>query len=318
MFQGLVNFAHQFLQDLNRPGQARTNGSENGAARAPVGYLPLKRVVLTDGVGRTLFEEFGSHQAGARGDEETGWVLLGIRQPEAALVMATLPAGAARDAGVSHVQFNSWGQIMGCRIVRQVDRRLTILGVVHTHPGSLRHPSDGDYRGDAVWVGQLRGGDDVFGIGTADCSPAGGTPVAHQPRPNVQCLGKLRLSWYALRSGDKNYRRLPVGFTLGPDLARPLHSVWSVIESHAIQLDRLCRQQAGVTFEVVAGNQGTALGVRVPLAEPEHAIRILLEGKEVCYHLVRADDTLLVDPHEARIDRAVYLLLAELAAQHNE
>src|SRR5262249_55986569 len=148
---------------------------------------------------------------------------------------------------------NSAGQIVGSRIVRQTDRRLTIVGVVHTHPGSLRHPSDGDLRGDSIWVGQLRGKEGIFGIGTGDSKPGVGTPVAYQPKPNMYCLDKLRFSWYALREGDKNYRPLPVVLTIGPDLARPLHSVWSVIESQADRLDRLYRQQSGITIEVMAG-----------------------------------------------------------------
>ena len=123
---------------------------------------PLERIVLTDGVGRSLFEEYAAHRDTNRSEEETGWVLLGVREVNEAVVLATLPAGAGRDAGVAHVQFNSSGQALASRIVRQFDRRLSMLGVVHTHPGSLRHPSDGDYRGDSAWVGQLRGGEGVF------------------------------------------------------------------------------------------------------------------------------------------------------------
>jgi hypothetical protein len=55
--------------------------------------------------------------------------------------------------------------------------------------------------------------------------------------------------------------------------------------------------------------------VTVPLAETGHALRVLLEGKEGRYFWVRDGELLLVDPKEARIDRAVYLLLAELAAK---
>src|SRR5581483_6242932 len=197
----------------------------------------------------------------------------------------------------------------------QVDRRLTILGVVHTHPGSLRHPSDGDFRGDSEWGGQLRGKEGIFGIGTADSIPANGTAVAQQPKVNVQCLGKLRLSWYALAWGDPKYRPLPVRLTLGPDLARPLHSVWSLIEVHADQLDRLCRQQTGVTFEVISGRHGPALSVNIPVVEPDAAIRVVLEEKQVKYYLLRHGEMLQADPHEERVDRAVYLLLAELAAR---
>jgi hypothetical protein len=131
----------------------------------------------------------------------------------------------------------------------------------------------------------------------------------------MYCLDKLRFSWYALREGDKNYRPLPVTLTIGPDLARPLHSVWSVIESHADRLERLYRQQSGITFEVMGGEKEPALVVRVPLARSAHALQVLLRGKEVRYYWLRDGEPLEVDPKEARVDRAVYLLLAELAAQ---
>ena len=320
MLQDLVRIANRLLNDLKgrflRLREVEPASRVVGTAPA-IEYQSLKRVVLTDGVGRTLFDEYAEHQASNRGSEETGWFLLGLRGQDEAVVLATLPAGAARDAGVGHVQFNSWGQALASRIVRQSDRRIVSLGIVHTHPGSLRHPSDGDFRGDSNWVGQLRGREGIFGIGNADCKPQDGTSLAYQPKPNVQCLGKLRFSWYALASGDRAYRPLPVEYTLGPDLARPLHSVWAVIEAHADRLDRLYRQQANVSFEVVAGKYGPALGVMIRLAEPGNAIQALLEEKEVRYFLLKKGETFLANPHEPRIDRAVYLLLAELAAQLN-
>jgi len=88
-----------------------------------------------------------------------------------------------------------------------------------------------------------------------------------------------------------------------------------MIEAHADRLDRLYRQQAGVTFEAVAGKRGPALAVNIPLTEPDESIRVLLEEKEVQYYLLRGGDTIVADPHEDRVDRGVYLLLAELAAQ---
>lgn len=318
MLQALVHKAHRLVQTfagaLLPPRPAGGPGPVNlTPARR---YEPLERFWLTDEVGRTLFEEYADHRQGSRGEEETGWVLLGLRQVNEAVVLATLPAGAQRDAGVAHVQFNWSAQAMGSRIVRQIDRRLGIVGVVHTHPGSLRHPSDGDFEGDSLWVEKLRGGEGIFGIGTADAHPAGAL-VAQRPKPNVQALGELCFSWYALRKGDRRYRTLPVELTLGPDLARPLHSVWSIVEAYADQLDRLYCQQAQVTFEVVMGHGGPALCVNIKLAGPEEAIRIVL-GKEVRYYLVRGHEVLAVDgplTHESQVDRAVYLLLAELAGQ---
>jgi proteasome lid subunit RPN8/RPN11 len=283
--------------------------------RRPRAYQRLERLVLTDAVGRTLFDEYAAHRKGVRGEDETGWVLLGVRESSEALVLATLPAGAESNAGVAHVRFNSSAQALASRIVRQWDQRLSIVGVVHTHPGSLRHPSDGDYRGDSLWVGQLRGREGVFGIGTADGTPPDGPAVARQPHKHVQALGELCFSWYALGEGDRRYRPLAVQLTLGPDLARPLHPVWETIELHADRLDRLARQQSGVSFQVVAGKAGPALAVNMKLAEPATGLRVVLERNEVRYFLVRQDDLIEVNPKEKLVDRAVYLVLAELAGQ---
>ncbi len=283
-------------------------------ARPGVGE-PLRRLLLTDGVGRTLFEEYAAHRAEERGSEETGWMLMGLRQRDEAIALATLPAGTQCDAGVAHVLFNSTGQALGSRIVRQSDRRLTILGVVHTHPGSLRHPSDGDFRGDSVWVCDRRGGEAVFGIGTADGDPVPGAVFATRPRPNVQCLGELCFSWYSLRAGQLAYQALPVELTLGPDLARPLHDVWPTIEEHAERLDRLYRQQAGVRCEVTVDKRGPALAVTVPLAEQGDAICVLLGPKDVRYYVVRGGEVFAVDRPAESIDQGVYLLMAELAAR---
>jgi proteasome lid subunit RPN8/RPN11 len=318
MLQALVSTASRLLNDLNRslfPDRFPAPEPAAPPHSSPRKYQRLERVVLTDEVSRTLFEEYAEHRRGARGEEETGWVLLGLRDVREAVVLATLPAGAASQAGVAHIRFNSSAQALASRIVRQSDRRLTMLGVVHTHPGSLRHPSDGDFQGDTQWVGQLRGGEGVFGIGTADGARESGTVVARQPRSHVQCLGEFSLSWYSLGSGDRRYRTMPVALTLGPDLARPLHAVWTLVEEHAEPLDRLCRQQASVGFEVIAGLYGPALAVTVALAEPGEALRLVVESKEVRYYLVRDGELLAVDAHEPQVDRGVYLLLAELAGQ---
>ncbi len=317
MIQVFVRKANQLLRDLSGSlrGHPTKPPSPQPVPATTRSYEPLRRLLLTDGVSRTLFEEYANHRKGSRGEEETGWVLLGLRDTDEAIALATLPAGTEREAGVAHVRFNSSAQAVGSRFVRQLDRRLSMLGVVHTHPGSLRHPSDGDFRGDSEWVGQLRGQQGIFGIGTADGHPNNHPVVARQPKPHAQCLGALCLSWYSLRPTDANYRPLPVELTLGPDLARPLHSIWPTLEANAERLDRLARQQNGVRFDVVAGQRGDALAISIPLAEPGDAIRVLLEGKEVTYVLARHGDLLVVDQHTAAIDQGVYLLLAELASQ---
>src|SRR6266540_3929134 len=211
--QGFRDFARQLWGVLQRSlfrQPVAVSAAVQAAPGLPKHYEPLRRVLLTDGVGRTLFEEYAGHRQAEHGDEETGWVLMGLREHDEAIALATLPAGTQRDAGVAHVRFNSSGQALASRIVRQSDRRLVILGVVHTHPGSLRHPSDGDFQGDSLWVKQLRGNEGVFGIGTADGtklpSPVPRAAVfASRPRPNVQCLGELCFSWYSLRPGQSHY-----------------------------------------------------------------------------------------------------------------
>jgi proteasome lid subunit RPN8/RPN11 len=320
MLQALVSTATQFLTDVNQS-LFRTRGSVPATVFAAPAtlpkYRPLRRLRMTDGVGRTLFEEYAAHRAEARGEEETGWVLLGLREEEEAVVLATLPAGADRDASVAHIQFNSDAQALGSRIVRQTDRRLTILGIVHTHPGSLRHPSDADFRGDSEWVKHLRGNEGIFGIGTVDAVSPSDSLCAHQPKPHVQCLGPLRMTWYSLRFGATHYRPLPVELTIGPDLARPLHPLWSTIEIHAERLDRLARQQAGLTFAVDTEDGKPALAATIPLAEPGDAVRVLLRGREVRYFLARDGQVFAAQQDEPRVDRGVYLLLADLAARNS-
>jgi hypothetical protein len=314
MLQGLVSTASRLLQDLGRSFLTAPAAARNGTP-VRASYAPLKRILLTDGVGRTLFEGYANHRSGARGEEETGWVLLGLREVSEAVVLATLPAGTQREASVAHVRFNSSAQALASRIVRQADRRLTILGVVHTHPGSLRHPSDGDLRGDGQWVSHLRGQEGVFGIGTADGVLEPGALFAWQPRPHVQCLGELRFSWYALRHGESAYRPLPVELTIGPDLARQLHLVWPALEAHAERLERLYRQQAGLRFEVTRDEEGPGLLLTVPLATHGEAVRVLVRPQQVRYFLEREGELLEIDHHDEYVDRGVYLLLAELAAR---
>jgi Prokaryotic homologs of the JAB domain len=252
-----------------RQSRDRHNGGTDGRSSS----ASLRQVVFTDEVSRSLFSQYHAHRLSERGRVETGWVLLGQRHGGDAIVLAVLPAGQNADAGVGHVQFNARLQAIAARILRQKDRRLTILGIVHTHPGSLRHPSSLDLEADMTWVQQLKGGVGIFGIGTADGE--GLEAYALEPRSHVQCWGRLRLSWYALDRGDHAYRPLPCRLTLGPDLARPLHQLWPVLESNAERLDCLVATQAGARFEIAS--DGTALVVDLPLAEANGAQHIVLK-----------------------------------------
>ena len=315
MWDQLRHFAKQLLVEWRFFWQRRPRPREDliPIPESGVAYRPLQKLILTDGVGRTLFEEYARHRHDVRGEEETGWILMGLRLPDAGVALATLPAGAKREAGVAHVQFNSTAQAVACRILRQEDRRLVPVGIVHTHPGSLRHPSSGDYRGDKRWVKHLRGQEAAFGIGTADGEDDLINPqVASQPKEHCQCYMGFRFSWYALGADDRAYRPLPASMTIGPDLALPLHDVWGTIEAHAERLDRLCRQLARLRLEVIGEEKGHVLQLVVPLGD-ECSVRAILRGPDAEYFLVRKEQWLRSDNQEAHVDRGIFLMLAALA-----
>jgi proteasome lid subunit RPN8/RPN11 len=317
MLNSLVSTAHRWLDQANRSLFQKRFFSPAPSPEPPAlkSCRRLEQLLLTDEVCRTLFREYSSHRAGARGDEEIGWVLLGIREDNQALALATLPAGARRQAGATHVQFNSSAQAVASCILRQDDKRLTTLGVMHTHPGNLNHPSEGDFLGDRLWISQLRGREGVFGIGTADAQRSNGSSVGHHPQPHVQTFGEAAVSWYALAEGDENYRPLQVQLTLGPDLAVPLHGVWATLEAFAEPLSRLYRQQRGMTIQVANEPSDPALAVNIALVEPEQALRVVLQGEHAAYYLQRGQELLTVEAPAKQLDHAVYLILAAIAEQ---
>ncbi len=274
-------------------------------------------MVLTDQVSRTLFAEYAAHRASSRGAEEIGWVLFGLREADRAVVTATAPAGRERDASEAHVRFNAIAQALAYRVVWPLDRRMVMLGVVHTQPGRLRHPSRGDYEGDRVWVRNLRGEEGVFAIGTAGHDVGtGAVAVAEHPQDHVQVLEGLRFDWYTLAADDRRYRAVPVEVTIGPDLALPLRHVWDVVEEHAARLDQLAGRVRKVRFDVTDGKDGPALAMTVGLGEPGQAIRVLMEGKTVRYFYEAGGEVYQPDlPAGVAPDQGVYLLLAELAAR---
>lgn len=278
---------------------------EIGPATALV-YKPLRRILLHRGVAQTLFDEYAEHRQTDRSDEETGWLLLGQREEEQAIIRATLPAGADREAGEAHVRFNSTAQAVASRIARQADRRLALLGVVHTHPGSLRHPSDGDFRGDIRWVGQLRGAEGVFAIGTADGE---GSEEIEQPRASVQRLRDLTFCWYSLRHGAKRYHPIPVQLVDGPDLAAALRGSWPVIEGNADRLERLARQQSKLELGVMPP---AGLQAAIRLVD-DSMLRVVMTKDGVRYYRIQNGEVLAFELHEPRVDRGIYQLLAELA-----
>jgi hypothetical protein len=280
----------------------------------PKAYQPLQRVVLADGVLRTLFDDFARHRQTARGEEEFGWALLGVRDECEAHALAALPAGAQRHASLTHIQFHSNAQAVATRLLRQRDKQLTMLGVVHTHPGSLRHPSSGDYRGDILFVTRLRGREGVFGIGTADTN--GQSPETRQPAPNQHVRGPLCFHWYALAEGNDNYRAIPVVASNADDLARPLAGLWPTLETHADALENLSLQLAHISLDVVGAEADASLALAVALAD-DRRLRVLLQGSAARYYVESDGDLSAVEPGATAVDHGVYSILAELAKRRH-
>jgi proteasome lid subunit RPN8/RPN11 len=267
-------------------------------------YHSLERVILAEGVLDSLFGDFARHRETARGEEEFGWALLGVRAEREAVALAVLPAGAQRHASLTHIQFHSNAQAVATRLLRQRDKRLAMLGVVHTHPGSLRHPSGGDYQGDIRFVTRLRGREGIFAIGTADAD--GGEP---QPFPHEHVRGALRFNWYVLGEHDDHYRKIPVALSAGDDLARPLAPLWPELERHADAIERLCQQLSGVRIDIA----GDSLALTIPLADDRCRLRVLLPEGPARYYLEDAGDLVVVEPDATTVDHGVYAILAELA-----
>ena len=143
--QGLRDFAQQLWGVLQRSlfrQRVAVSAAVPLALSLPKHYEPLRRALLTDGVGRTLFEEYAVHREAENGDEETGWVLMGLRERDEAIALATLPAGTQRDAGIAHVRFNSSGQALASR-VRQHNSPVLISdndGLRGSREDSLENP----------------------------------------------------------------------------------------------------------------------------------------------------------------------------------
>jgi proteasome lid subunit RPN8/RPN11 len=279
----------------------------------PTGPLkPLERVSIHEAVMATLFREFTEHRQSYRSEEETGWLILGLRDETSATVMATLPAGANRDAGEAHVQFNSEAQAVAMRLLFPRERRLKLLGVVHTHPGTLRHPSRGDFEGDRDWVTQLPGQQGIFGIGTV--SPKGDEQhLAHTQQQNG-----LRFDWYCLKREDRRYQPRAIEVIDGPDLAEDLRPIWPILESHAAELERIARQLAKVRFNVLATPE-PALGVVIGLTELKHTLQVVITQNHRQF-LYEVDGELFLPnlPAEMPLEPAIYRFLQEFAIRQHQ
>lgn len=127
---------------------------------------------------------------------EAGWLLLGIRQECLQATAALRGEGQGRS-----VTFGAlWDSVME---MRAEDKRIEVLGLVHTHPGSNHFPSDADFDADRQWLKRLRGRAGVFGIGTS-LADAGSIKEA------VSVRGEQAITWWSLSDISEWYEPLTV------------------------------------------------------------------------------------------------------------
>ncbi len=268
------------------------------------------RFVVATGVLDTLFGEYAAHRRTSRGSEEIGWLLVGYRTETEVHVVGTIPAGTHRDASAVHVEFDSESQTLASRIIRQSDRRLRIVGIVHTHPGSMRQPSDGDLHGDLQWIRRLQNSEGLFAIGTSD----GRTP----PNPaHATTADDLRFSWYALAATDSNYRAMAIQSIPHEDVGSPLRAIWEIVEAWHGPVNRICHLFAGIRLGIMTEDGTVWLRATFQLGWPGETIYLLLSTAEARYYWEVGQTLTRVDPQEPDIEVALPTILAELARRRS-
>lgn len=281
---------------------------EPAGAGAP--FAKARSFAVAEGVIRTLFDEFAAHRQTDRGNEEIGWLLLGKRTDTGIMILGTLPAGTHRDASVVHVRFDSEAQSLASRILRQTDQNIQIVGIVHTHPGSLRQPSEGDYHGDKQWVAGLRDGEGIFAIGTADAG------TLRSSAANTKIKDALCFSWYTLSTSDADYRPVAIETQSGPDVGMPVRPVWKSIETWAESVNRMCRLFAAIGVDIIKKDSECGLRVAISLPFRGQRLHLLLSPMGARYYWEDGTDWVAIDPNESCIEGAVYSILAELAKRN--
>lgn len=228
------------------------------------------------------------------------------------MVLAALPAGEFRESSSTHVRFNSQAQEIAARLVRQKDQRLVVLGVVHTHPGSMRHPSSGDYRGDISWVEHLAGKEGIFAIGTAD-GPVNCSPFASKTGQNAFVMGGVRFTWYSLASKESNYKPLPFVWSLAPDLAQPWHAAWGLLEKNSKEINRILSGQNGARCFSSVFQGEPVITLEVPAGDADTKIQAVLGAGNIRFFVSRRGEMMAVDLQENKLDRGLFMVLAELS-----
>jgi hypothetical protein len=106
---------------------------------------------------------------------------------------------------------------------------------------------------------------------------------------------------------------VPIRWTLGEDLAKPLHVVWDAMETHAGEIEKVLAQQTKATCGITQGAAGHQLTLSIPLAGSAGKIIVFIFKDKVQYFFEKNEQLFAVDIQEDKVDRGVYLVLAELS-----
>lgn len=290
--------------------------------------IPTGTVRIHKGVLDTMFEDFQKHKETDRGEEETGWMLLGRREAGVVIIEAALPPGEFRDAGTAHVNVNSTAISVAMRVLKKSHPRLDVIGMAHTHPGSLDRPSEGDYRGDIVWVRKLPGRQGVFAIGVwefdepvnfLDDDANQGSGDVREPVPPiapVSCFrdGRSRFNWFSLSEGDGWYKACPMEPVAGDDFGQSVRQHWEVLEHFAGSIDRLLQMQPGMRMGLLPVSDGVAPAMVLcqPLARDGEELQVVLQGRDARFFRMSAEEIDELQAPRERLDTAFFEVMAEL------
>lgn len=322
--------AEPAAEPVAAPGSAAASADAVAVLSSPQGHKAAPAITpgavrIHQGVLNTMFEDFHRHKETDRGDEETGWMLLGRRESGEVIVEAALPPGEFRDAGTAHVNVNSTAISVAMRVLKKSHPRLDVVGMAHTHPGSLDRPSEGDYRGDIHWVRKLPGKQGVFAIGIwqfdepvnflGEESNQGSGDVRQVAAPVTGFQdGRSRFNWFSLSEGDGWYKACPMEPVPGDDYGQSVREHWEVLEHFAGSIDRLLQMQPGMRMGLLPVSDGLAPAMVLcqPLARDGEELQVVLQGREARFFRMSAEEIDELQAPRERLDTAFYEVMAEL------
>ena len=92
-----------------------------------------------------------------------------------------------------------------------------------------------------------------------------------------------------------------------------MHVVWDAMEVHASEIEKVLAQQSKASCAITKSASGHQLTLSIPLAGSAGKILVFIFKDKVQYFFEKNEQLFAVDIQEDKVDRGVYLVLAELA-----